>query len=75
MLANSWDGLPLAEWGLNVPKGFGSQTDDDTVPDKDPNILIKISVHPGIWMSKREEIMTIMEKMKKTYNCTFKADE
>lgn len=49
--------------------------DESIVPDRDPNILIRISLHPGIWLGKREEINTILEKLKKTYNCEVKVEE
>lgn len=45
------------------------------VKDKDPNILIRVSLHPGIWLGKREEIIEILEKMKKTYGCEVKIEE
>jgi len=52
-----------------------NENDDDLVPNKDSNVLIRLSFHPGIWMSKREEIMAITGKMEKTYNCGVKVEE
>lgn len=48
---------------------------DDIIPSKDPNVLIRISFHPGIWLGKREEIVAITEKLKKTYSCEVKIEE
>jgi len=45
------------------------------VPDKDPNILVRLSFHPGIWLGKRDEIITIMNKLKKTYECDVRIEE
>ncbi|MCK9432123.1 MAG: hypothetical protein M0R00_04120 [Candidatus Omnitrophica bacterium] len=49
--------------------------EDDLVPDKDPNILVRLSFHPGIWLGKRDEIITIMDKLKKTYECDVRIEE
>jgi hypothetical protein len=49
--------------------------EDDFVPDKDPNILVRLSFHPGIWLGKRKEILTITEKLKKTYECDVRVEE
>lgn len=49
--------------------------DDCIVPDKDPNVLVRVSFHPGVWLGKREEIMSVMEKLKKTYECDVRVEE
>lgn len=49
--------------------------EDNLVPDKDPNILVRLSFHPGIWLGKRDEIITIMDKLKKTYECDVRIEE
>ena len=49
--------------------------DNGVVPDKDPNILVRLSFHPGVWLGKRFEIVEITEKLKKTYNCDVKIEE
>jgi len=78
-LANMWSDLPLADWGVDLPANFtGDETEEkpeSVVPEKDPNILVRVSFHPGIWLGKREEIITIMEKLKKTYGCDVKVEE
>lgn len=38
------------------------------VPAKDPNILVRLSFHPGLWLGKREEILGVVEQMQKAYN-------
>jgi len=45
------------------------------VPEKDPNIIARISFHPGMWLGKREEILNVFEKMKKSYECQVKIEE
>ena len=80
VLANAWGDLPLVEWGVNIPGDFAKSDDhqekpESVVPDKDPNILVRVSFHPGVWLGKREEIITILEKLKKTYGCDFKVEE
>lgn len=80
-LLSGWDDLPLVEWGVDIPADWGNASDEQeerpesVVPEKDPNILIRVSFHPGIWLGKREEIITITEKMKKTYGCEVKIEE
>lgn len=48
---------------------------DDIVPDKDQNIIVRLSFHPGMWLGKREEIMGVFEKLEKSYSCDIKVDE
>lgn len=48
---------------------------DGLVPEKDPNIIARVSFHPGLWLGKREEIMKIFERMEKTYDCKIKVEE
>jgi len=77
-LANSWSDLPLSEWGVDISKEWGSETDKDggiIVPDKDPNILVRFSFHPGMWLGKREELIDLFDKLKKTYDCSFSIEE
>lgn len=76
-LANGWGDLPLADWGVEVPVFKESDTQDDfsDLDEKDKNIQIKISVHPGIWLAQREEIKGILERLKTKYECTIKYDE
>ena len=80
-LANGWDDLPLADWGVDLPEDWLKQSEppeekpESVVPEKDPNILVRVSFHPGIWLGKREEIITILEKLKKTYGCDVKVEE
>lgn len=77
-LLSGWDDLPLVDWGVEIPKHWNELSKEDSndmVPNKDPNILVRISFHPGIWLGKRDEIMTIMEKLKKTYDCSIKVEE
>jgi len=78
-LANEWSDFPLAEWGVDIPEAWGKELDEDEqdslVPEKDSNILIRLSFHPGMWLGKREEILGIFDKMSKTYECTVKVEE
>jgi hypothetical protein len=79
-LANAWGDLPLADWGVDIPVSLvEAETQEpkpeSVVPEKDPNILIRLSFHPGIWLGKREEIITITEKLKKSYDCEVKIEE
>ena len=81
LLANEWSDLPLVEWGVDLPEDWlkageeEKEKPESVVPEKDPNILIRVSMHPGLWLGKREEIITILEKMKKTYGCEVKIEE
>jgi hypothetical protein len=80
-LANSWADLPLADWGVKLPDDWmkadepPEEKPESVVPEKDPNILVRVSFHPGIWLGKREEIITILEKLKKTYGCDVRIEE
>ena len=79
-LANAWDDLPLADLGVDLPgswleDGAGEDGVGVTVPEKDPNIIVRLSFHPGLWIGKREEINNLLETIKKTYNCQVKVDE
>ena len=79
-LANAWDDLPLADWGVNLPVEWGAdpgggEESDSVVPDKDPNIIVRLSFHPGVWLGQREQILEMVEKIKKTYNCDAKVEE
>jgi len=78
-LSSSWADLPLNEMGVNLPedwlKTIPEEKEENIVPDKDPNILVRVSFHPGIWLGKREEIMGIVEKLKKTYGCEVRIEE
>ena len=43
ILANDWDGLPLTEWGLDVPKGWTTPPEDenqDEPESEEPQIII-----------------------------------
>lgn len=48
---------------------------ESMVPEKDPNILVRLSFHPGLWLGKRDEIKGILDKMAATYECTIKVEE
>lgn len=78
-LANNWDDLPLKDWGVDLPDDWlgekPEEKGEDIVPEKDPNILVRLAFHPGMWLGKREEIMTITEKLKKSYNCEVRIEE
>lgn len=78
-LLSGWDDLPLDEMGVDLPpdwlKGDEEKESESIVPEKDPNVLVRISFHPGIWLGKREEILTITEKLKKSYNCEVRIEE
>lgn len=81
ILANNWDDLPLFDWGIDLPPDWvkdnneNNDNRDDFVPDKDPNILVRLSFHPGMWLGKREEIKGILERMEKTYECKVSIEE
>jgi len=81
LLSATWDDLPLVEWGVDLPESWNETPDnheerpDDIVPDKDSNILVRLSFHPGIWLGKREEVISIAEKLKKTYGCDVRIEE
>jgi ParB-like chromosome segregation protein Spo0J len=45
------------------------------VPQKDPNVLVRLSFHPGTWLGKREEIKGVLERMEKAYGCTVRIEE
>ena len=75
-LANGWSDLPLSEWGIEISKEWPvGEKEEGMVPEKDPNIICRVSFHPGLWIGKREEILLIFEQMKKTYACEVKVEE
>lgn len=67
--------LPEIDFDKFEKSYFEEKEDPSIVPDKDENILIRISIHPGMWLGKREEILSVLEKMKASYNLTFKVEE
>ena len=78
LLANEWSDLPLVDWGVDLPEDWLKEPEEkkeNIVPDKDPNILVRLAFHPGMWLGKREEIISITEKLKKTYNCEVRIEE
>ncbi len=78
LLSGSFDTSDLIEWGFDEKElGVSGSGDgeDNIVPEKDSNILIRLSIHPGMWLGKREEILSVLEKMKASYNLAFKVEE
>jgi len=79
LLAADWGDVGLAELGLEVPEleplPPEENPGEELVPDKDPNVLVRLSFHPGVWLGKRDEILKVAEKMKRTYGCEIKVDE
>jgi len=53
----------------------GGGVADGVVPYKGDNIRVRLFFHPGLWIGKREEVLMIIEKMKKTYDCEVKIDD
>ena len=47
----------------NEKSGQTNHGTDDFIPPKDNNVRLKLSIHPAIWLSKRDEILGIIEKM------------
>lgn len=74
VLASEWSDIPLEEWGVDLPVQKEPE-EINIVPPKDPNILVRLSFHPGVWIGKRDEIFKIFEQMKKTYGCEIKIEE
>lgn len=79
---SDFEGMSLPEIDLGkFKKDFfgeaseGESKEDSVVPKKDPNVLVRVSFHPGLWLGKREEIMVVLEKLKKTYDCQYKVEE
>jgi len=54
---------------------LGNLSENGSVPPKDPNIFVRLSFHPSIWLGKREEIQKIFKQMTKTYSCKVSVDE
>ncbi len=48
---------------------------DDTVPDADPNIIIRVSIPAAVWIGKRDEVLGVCDRMEKTYLATIKVEE
>jgi hypothetical protein len=73
--------LSIVGWELNELIEEENQDNDeenqdnDVVPLKDPNILVRLSFHPGIWLGKRQEIMDVFARMEKTYACAVRVEE
>lgn len=79
ILANAFDSSDLVEWGFEAVELGGVEIpgggEGGMVPEKDPNIICRVSFHPGLWIGKREEILNIFEQMKKAYSCEVKVEE
>jgi len=60
--------LNLGDEGGEAPSGVKTYK-------KDPNVLIRISVHPGLWLGKREEIRGILQDIEKAYNAKISIEE
>jgi hypothetical protein len=75
------ENVDLRQWCDGVMKDLGGMDETDEmqqnpiVPDKDPNVMVRLSFHPGLWLGKRQEILGIMDKLTKTYNATVKIEE
>jgi len=54
--------------------GPGTGGSDDP-PPKDPNILVRLSFHPEMWLGAREKILESIEKIKKRFICHVKIEE
>lgn len=67
--------LPEIDFEKFEKSYFDEKGEPGIVPEKDENILIRLSIHPGMWLGKREEIITVLEKMKVSYNLAFKVEE
>ena len=53
----------------------GDKSNNAIVPEKDRNIIVRLSFHPGLWLGKREEILGVFNKMNANYKCTIKVEE
>lgn len=58
-----------------VKISFPAGSDDEDVPPKDPNILVRLSFHPEVWLGGRDKIMTVLEKLKSRFLCRVNVDE
>lgn len=81
ILANQFEIEELTDWGFSEIEltGISGDTEDNNdtigIPNKDPNIIVRLSLHPAIWLAKREEIIFILDKLNKAYECDYKIDE
>lgn len=78
MLISNYGRSELIDLGINEKILFSSLHNEEyqiDVPVKDPNIIVRLSFHPGLWLGKRDEIMAILEKLKKTYDCKYEVNE
>lgn len=79
MLANEWDIEELVAAGFDEKELTGIEDDPEKngegVPERDPNIMIRISVPAPVWIGKRDEILGICERMKSVYLADVKVDE
>jgi len=62
-------------FGIVGPGNSVPEKEESLVPDKDPNILVRLSFHPGIWLGQRLEINEVLDKLEKTYSCKVTIDE
>lgn len=70
--------IDLIGFGEGEIKKLLGETPKDAaglIPEKDPNIIVRISFHPGLWLGKREEIIRIFDRIEKVYDCKVKIDE
>jgi ParB-like chromosome segregation protein Spo0J len=70
--------LELADLDIDIGElGFSLPIEPLTItlPEKDPNIIVRLSFHPGMWLGKRGEIMGIVQQLEKLYQCTVRVDE
>jgi hypothetical protein len=62
-------------FGIVGHRNIVPEKEESMVPDKNPNILVRLSFLPGIWLGQRLEINEVLDKMEKTYSCKITIDE
>lgn len=78
LLQVEWGDLRLEDYGLEMPEldvGPEIELDPVEVPEKDKNVLVRLSFHPAVWLGKRDEILGVVERIEKTYGCKVKCEE
>ena len=69
-------GFDIAEInGLLTTAASPGDNTEEIVPDSDPNIVVRLSFSPAVWLGKRDEVNDILAKLEKKYLCMVKVDE
>jgi hypothetical protein len=80
---SQYGNIEIPETPAQFLKDIEANEDADFVDDndspidlgKDPNIMVRLSFPGSVWLGKRQEILEVVEKIKKRYMATSKVEE